>query len=247
MITEKEAPAVPGNRATIYMEDILERFREGKWPAASHYVKRKREDPAFITYTSGSTGKPKGVLDTYAYIDNHNRARHHFYTPAPGECIGNIVSFSYAASTYDLFSGLTVGCNLYIFSDEELLNQTVTVSRVISHNITSMFMIPSMIPVIFAPGATALFTRDEEVIYYGTLFLRMNTYFLMFNAVNHVLAGALRGMGESKVPMYCMLACFVLIRQLYLFIGSRIAYNPYVVGFGYPVGWMACCSAAGAP
>ena len=95
--------------------------------------------------------------------------------------------------------------------------------------------------VIFAPGATSLFTRDEEVIYYGTLFLRMNTYFLMFNAVNHVLAGALRGMGESKVPMYCMLTCFVLIRQLYLFIGSRIAYNPYVVGFGYPVGWMTCC------
>ena len=95
--------------------------------------------------------------------------------------------------------------------------------------------------VIFAPGATSLFTRDEEVIYYGTLFLRMNTYFLMFNAVNHVLAGALRGMGESKVPMYCMLCCFVLIRQIYLFIGSRIAYNPYVVGFGYPVGWMTCC------
>ena len=95
--------------------------------------------------------------------------------------------------------------------------------------------------VIFAPGATSLFTRDEEVIYYGTLFLRMNTYFLMFNAVNHVLAGALRGMGESKVPMYCMLCCFVLIRQIYLFIRSRIAYNPYVVGFGYPVGWMTCC------
>ena len=55
------------------------------------------------------------------------------------------------------------------------------------------------------------------------------------------LAGALRGMGESKVPMYCMLCCFVLIRQLYLFIGSRIVYNPYVVGFGYPVGWMTCC------
>jgi hypothetical protein len=38
-----------------------------------------------------------------------------------------------------------------------------------------------------------------------------------------------------------MLTCFVLIRQLYLFIGSRIANNPYVVGFGYPVGWMTCC------
>ena len=95
--------------------------------------------------------------------------------------------------------------------------------------------------IVLAPQATALFTNDEEVIYYGVLFLRMNTYFLMFNAVNHVLAGALRGRGESRVPMFCMLLCFVLIRQIYLFIGSRIAYTPHVVGFGYPVGWMTCC------
>ena len=33
----------------------------------------------------------------------------------------------------------------------------------------------------------------------------------------------------------------IRIRQIYLFIGSRIAYTPYVVGFGYPVGWMTCC------
>ena len=95
--------------------------------------------------------------------------------------------------------------------------------------------------VVLAPDATALFTRDEEVIYYGVLFLRMNTYFLLFNAVNHVLAGALRGRGESQAPMLCMIACFVVIRQIYLFIGSRIAYNPYVVGLGYPVGWVTCC------
>ena len=95
--------------------------------------------------------------------------------------------------------------------------------------------------VVLAPDATALFTRDEEVIYYGVLFLRMNTYFLLFNAVNHVLAGALRGRGESQAPMICMIACFVVIRQIYLFIGSRIAYNPYVVGLGYPVGWVTCC------
>ncbi|MDO4804787.1 MAG: MATE family efflux transporter [Lachnospiraceae bacterium] len=97
--------------------------------------------------------------------------------------------------------------------------------------------------VVTAPAATSLFTKDAEVIRYGALFIRMNTYFLMFNAVNHVLAGALRGRGQSKIPMYCMLACFVIIRQIYLFIGSRVAYTPYVVGFGYPVGWMTCCAA----
>ena len=104
-------------------------------------------------------------------------------------------------------------------------------------------LIIATILVIFAPGATALFTQDDEVIYYGVLFLRMNTFFLLFNAVNHVLAGALRGRGLARVPMICMLSCFVVIRQIYLFIGSRIAYNPYVVGFGYPVGWMTCCAA----
>ena len=104
------------------------------------------------------------------------------------------------------------------------------------------FAIASVL-VLFAPAATGLFTSDDEVIYYGSLFIRMNTFFLIFNAINHVLAGALRGRGESKIPMICMLSCFVVIRQIYLFIGSRIAYNPYVVGFGYPVGWMTCCIA----
>ena len=42
--------------------------------------------------------------------------------------------------------------------------------------------------------------------------------------------------------MFCMLFSFVLLRQIYLFSGSRIAYTPHVVGFGYPVGWMICCA-----
>lgn len=153
VIAEKSMTRSLTGCSVLYIEDILARFQAGTVPQENIHVRRTSRDPAFITYTSGSTGTPKGVVDTYAYIDNHNRARHTFYTPQPGECIGNIVSFSYAASTYDLFSGLLVGCSLYIFSDEELLNQSVLVSRVIDHNITSMFMIPSMIPVVFAPGA----------------------------------------------------------------------------------------------
>ena len=48
---------------------------------------------------------------------------------------------------------------------------------------------------IFAPSATRLFNSDVEVIGYGTLFLRTNVLFLLFNCVNHTLAGALRGRG----------------------------------------------------
>ena len=97
--------------------------------------------------------------------------------------------------------------------------------------------------IVFAPWSVRLFSPDQKVIEFGVLFIRTNTFFLLFNCINHVLAGALRGRGDSRGPMVCMLACFVGIRQIYLFIGSRIAYNPYVIGFGYPVGWMTCCVA----
>ncbi len=95
---------------------------------------------------------------------------------------------------------------------------------------------------IFAPGAVGLFTADAAVISFGVLFLRQNVFFLLFNTVNHVLAGALRGRGDSTGPMVIMILSFVAIRQTYLFFMTRfIANMPASVGFGYPVGWMSCC------
>ena len=93
---------------------------------------------------------------------------------------------------------------------------------------------------IVAPQATGFFSKDSEVIRYGVLFMRMNIFFIVLNAVNHVLAGALRGRGDAKGPMIIMITCFVVLRQIYLFAATRIAYTPYVVGFGYPVGWTTC-------
>ena len=95
---------------------------------------------------------------------------------------------------------------------------------------------------LFARPATSLFTKDASVIDFGALFLRTNVFFLLFNCVNHVLAGALRGMGDSKGPMAIMLTSFVAIRQLYLFLVTRLVANtPVLVGLGYPVGWICCC------
>ncbi len=96
--------------------------------------------------------------------------------------------------------------------------------------------------VVFAGPAVRLFTQDENVVAFGILFIHTNTIFLVFNCVNHVLAGALRGRGDSRGPMIIMLISFVLIRQIYLFVVTRFIMNtPKVVGFGYPLGWMACC------
>jgi putative MATE family efflux protein len=95
---------------------------------------------------------------------------------------------------------------------------------------------------IFAEFAMRLFTQDESVINYGILFLRQNVYFLMLNCINHVLAGSLRGRGDSTGPMAIMLIGFVLVRQIYLFFITRMVANtPSLVALGYPVGWAATC------
>lgn len=94
----------------------------------------------------------------------------------------------------------------------------------------------------FAAPAVSLFTPDPRVIAFGVLFVRTNFAFLLFNCVNHVLAGALRGRGDSTAPMLIMILTFVGIRQVYLFVMTHyISNTPALVGFGYPVGWVTCC------
>ena len=96
---------------------------------------------------------------------------------------------------------------------------------------------------IFAAPAIKLFSPDEAVIKYGVMFIRTNTIFFVFNCISHVLAGSLRGRGDSRGPMIIMLGCFVGVRQLYLYIVTRfIANTARIVGFGYPVGWMSCAA-----
>ncbi len=95
---------------------------------------------------------------------------------------------------------------------------------------------------LFSDQAVGLFTRESVVIAYGRLFIRANIFFLLMNCVNHVLAGALRGRGDARGPMVIMLLSFVAIRQVYLYVVTHfVANTPFLVGFGYPVGWISCC------
>lgn len=95
---------------------------------------------------------------------------------------------------------------------------------------------------LFAPAAIRLFSSDGGVIESGVMFVHINIFFLLFNCVNHVLAGALRGRGDSTGPMVIMLLGFVAVRQTYLYFLTHFIINtPGLVGFGYPIGWMATC------
>jgi Na+-driven multidrug efflux pump len=93
----------------------------------------------------------------------------------------------------------------------------------------------------FAPELSALFTKDASVIAYGAGFIRLCAPFAILCTFNQVLSGTLRGAGDSRGPMLLTLCSHVFIRQIYLFIISRIFPDSVkVIAFGYPFGWILC-------
>ena len=108
---------------------------------------------------------------------------------------------------------------------------------IMGYIVTAIILVPMM---VFAPQLTALFNDDREVIEFGTLFVRLCTPFYVAFVINQVYSGALRGAGDAKNTMYIMLFSFVVFRQIYLFIVSRLGATVGVIALGYPMGWMMC-------
>jgi len=100
--------------------------------------------------------------------------------------------------------------------------------------------VPLAVVMIFARQFISLFNREEEVLYYGSLFILMISPFLLVSVINHVLSGAMRGAGETKIPTVIMISSFVVFRQIYLAVASALTDSVYVVALGYPMGWMLC-------
>ena len=94
---------------------------------------------------------------------------------------------------------------------------------------------------IFPEGLISIFSKDEQVLKYGSFFLRTGAPFYLFRLLNQVYAGALRGFGNASAPMFIFLFSFVLFRQAYLFVITRIFPSDFIpVAFAYPSGWCIC-------
>lgn len=98
-----------------------------------------------------------------------------------------------------------------------------------------------LIPIfIFAPQMIAFFNSKPEVVDYGTQLIRWMSPFYVLCVFNQIYAGALRGAGNTKAPMVIMLTSFVAVRQIYLFIMSRVCNELIPIALGYPLGWFVC-------
>ena len=103
--------------------------------------------------------------------------------------------------------------------------------------IMAVTLVPLM---IFAPQLTRLFNHEEEVIGYGTWFIRTISPFYLAFAINQVYLGARRGAGNTRAAMLICLGSFVVFRQIYLYISYHLSGGLLAVTLGYPAGWMLC-------
>lgn len=139
-------------------------------------------------------------------------------------------SLALAATT---FVGQNLGAN-----QPERARKSVSVAMGMAMGATVVLMIPVL---IFAPGLVTFFNSKPEVVEFGTLLLRWLSPFYVLCCINQVLGGALRGAGNSKIPMMITLGSFVVFRQLYLFIMANFICNEVLpIALSYPAGWLMC-------
>ena len=104
--------------------------------------------------------------------------------------------------------------------------------------VTAVLLVPVL---LFAPDLTAFFNSKAEVVSYGALLLRLLSPFYFFFCINQIYSGALRGAGNSQMPMFIMLGSFVVFRQIYLYVMANFISNEIVpIALSYPAGWFVC-------
>ena len=115
----------------------------------------------------------------------------------------------------------------------------VRVSMITSLGIT-VFM--SALLFFFGKYVLRAFTPDVEVIAYGLEFIRIfiPCYFMLCFA--QILPGAMRGAGDVKVPTLTSIGAFVVMRQIYLFLVTKVRHTVFTVALGYPITWFTAAA-----
>lgn len=138
-----------------------------------------------------------------------------------------IQSFSMAITTF-------VGQNYGAHQLERIKKGfTITLSMC-----TTIIFAGSMLLYFNSQWLVGIFTNDTQAIQAGMTMISVFAFGYIFLPFCHVSAGALRGIGQSKVPMYSMIFCFVILRQLYLYIATRFHPQLVTVFLGWPLTWV---------
>ena len=96
----------------------------------------------------------------------------------------------------------------------------------------------SAILLTFAPQVMMIFSRNPKVIAIGKTMMYSVVPGYIFVAMSHALAGALRGAGLTKIPMYVMVVCWCICRIIWITVTVKLFNNIVFVFLGWPVTWV---------
>ncbi len=98
----------------------------------------------------------------------------------------------------------------------------------------------SVILYFFGESFIAFFNNEAEVVKAGRM---MQLVFLpgyVIIAISQILSGVVRGAGKSTAPMLFSVLNYVFLRQVYLFIVTKMTSSVVYVFMGWPLTWVTC-------
>lgn len=149
------------------------------------------------------------------------------YTKIDGFAILPVMSFSNALTT---FVAQNMGAREY-----DRVRKGIRIGLILSCSITLGI---SLILFLFAHQILALFSTNPTVIEYGTLMMRSIVPGYIILAISHNLAGALRGSGQTKVPMIIMIFSWCICRIAWITIMVKLFNDIQHVFMGWPITWV---------
>lgn len=154
-----------------------------------------------------------------------------------------IAGFS-SANKFDNFLGLPV--NSFMLAITTFVGQNMganQIERVKKGITTCIFMgigivIAIGIPAyLFSDLCIRMFSQEADVIYYGSWMMRTLVPFYSILNVAQVLTGAVRGTGNTTVPMLVNVFYYCIIRQIFLAVAMMFVNSIVVVFWSYPLTW----------
>ena len=127
-----------GAQVVLTEETIAEALNEV--PAGQPLPGPGAENLAYMIYTSGSTGKPKGVMISHRALRACLAWNCKEFDLKPGKRNVNHPSFSFDASTFDLFYPLAAGAEVHVFDESIRKDMDAMANYIRENKITGMTM-----------------------------------------------------------------------------------------------------------
>ena len=132
--------------------------------------------------------------------------------------------------TITTFVGQNVGAGKW-----DRVRQGAKVCMVMSAAVT---LAMSMLAVVLRRPLVGLYTTDANVLPYGMLTVLVSGAAYITYVPTDILAGVIRGSGNTLIPMIITLTCICLLRIVWLLIAIPIWHSYLVVVLCYPITWL---------